>query len=349
MKATEWPVVFVLLLLFGVSQPTQACRCPERPLADYYAAADEVWIAAITALDEIAVEGSVDAPLDVSYTVIGDAWKGARRSGEQGRFITSRSSASCGLNVQVGEAWVLFIHGDTRSAQLTSCDGSRPLRSNEGKAPGFAKVPTRFVAEQLTALAGLDILRAITSSDQAALIGLLDIEALAHGGSVPLYQHPEQQEQPITTLSSMAPLRQREASYEFPAAEVYAVADFGYQVRLLDGRLGWLPRDYAGTWFPYENLLVNRLNYLQSGWHGFLWPDAGAGIPLRVAPSPAADGRWAAAVHEVADIGGTLWLRVDVLSSDGCEAGTVRTIASGWTPASLASGEPAAWFYSRGC
>ena len=39
----------------------------------------------------------------------------------------------------------------------------------------------------------------------------------------------------------------------------------------------------------------------------------------------------------------------DVLTSDGCEIKPVKTIASGWTPAWLVDGQPAAWFYSRGC
>ena len=164
---------------------------------------------------------------------------------------------------------------------------------------------------------------------------------------VPLFAEPDSEARVIARLDEISQLLTREAGYEFQAAEVYARSDFGYRVRLQDGRFGWLASRDSGTWFPYETLVTRRLSYAVEGWAGMLWPGPGAGLPHRLGNHQGE--RVAASVLESAIIGGSLWFRVEVLSSDGCDGQDPEVRLSGWTPAYLPSGEPLIWYYSRGC
>lgn len=340
----------IALLLLSCSATALACRCAERPLADHYAAADTVLMASIESVVASAADTSRKV---VQFRALAPGWKAAPQQSMQGLFHTGTSSASCALDVSAGEVWLLFLP-QQQDALVTGCGGSRVLRSTAGSdadvASGdFMDVPARFVASQLNALAGLDLLRDLQDSASARLLGLLDIKTFAHGGSAWLYADASVSAEVIASIDSMDQLQHREASYEYAAASVYAYNDFGHQVKLADGRSGWLAREHAGTWFAYEELIIKRLNYLHRDWHGLLWPAAGAGLPLRLSGTNAAGREHAATVKASMRVADSLWLQLDLLSSDGCNGKPAKIIASGWTPAWLVNGEPAAWFHSRGC
>jgi len=337
------------LLILPVSHAALACRCAERTLAEYYASADTVLVAAITSV----AANSSDLHYKVQFEPLGTPWKQPASASIRKDFLTSNSSADCGLDVEANDIWVLF-HDQSKHALITTCSGSRALNRNDHAASntisaGFIDVPANFIATQLNALAGLDLLRELQTTDSAQLLGLLDIKTLTHGGSVTIYAESNDDSTILSKIGKIDTLQHREASYEFAAASVYAKNDFGFQIRLADGRNGWLAQEHAGTWFTYPELVVNRLNYLHPEWHGFLWPDAGAGIPLRLDGKNSSGRKHAARVKGLTRIADSLWLQVDVLTSDGCDGKPVKTIASGWTPAWLVDGQPAAWFYSRGC
>ena len=146
----------------------------------------------------------------------------------------------------------------------------------------------------------------------------------------------------------------REVGYEQPAAVVFSRVDGWYRIRLPDARpdarYGWIGPEDAGTWFPYAELPVNSLAYLTEAWSGHVWPEPGAGIPAR-SPRRATQERheYAVEVHESAVVGGTIWFRITLLSGSPCEGGDVGPELSGWVPGYGPGGEPAAWYYSRGC
>lgn len=48
-------------------------------------------------------------------------------------------------------------------------------------------------------------------------------------------------------------------------------------------------------------------------------------------------------------VGGAIWLEVEVLASNPCEGQDEAVRIRGWVPAYGASGDPVAWYYSRGC
>lgn len=339
-------MLFVLAPL--LTSPAMACRCAERELADYFAQADRVLMAMVesTALDDVET-----GTLTVRYRSMGTPWKGTPGANDLQQFLTSSSSAGCGLLPEIGEIWVLFL-SDSETSLANSCDGSRrfadpAVRSMaEDDKPLFEDVTRRHLAAQLNALAGLDRLRALHEADGSKLTGLLDIKTLSHGAPVYLYKEPEPDSQPLASIEAIEALQHREASYEYKAAEVYNRRNGFFQLRLADGRWVWMGEEHAGTWFPYPELVVNRLNYMTENWPGFLWPDIGAGLPIRLGR---ATEQRPARVTRVAELAGSTWLHVEILTTDGCDGQTPQVTAAGWTPAWGENDAPVAWFYSRGC
>jgi hypothetical protein len=56
-----------------------------------------------------------------------------------------------------------------------------------------------------------------------------------------------------------------------------------------------------------------------------------------------------ASVLGTQDVGGTLWLRIEILSSDPCQGGSPTTVYGGWVPAYAPDGKLTLWFHARGC
>jgi hypothetical protein len=276
------------------------------------------------------------------------------RIGDTLHYVTSTSSAECGLDVRGGAEYVLFapaLQSVDAAPRVDGCGGTRLLRSADHVDPqGFVDVPGRFVVSQLNALSGLEFLERVVrdapgrAEDNTSLVGLLDVPAFAHGGFVTLRSEPRDSAPIVGTAASYRELDAREVSYETPAAVVVAKTARWFRVRLASGSYGWISPGESGTWFPYDSLPIGRLAYLTSAWSGHVWPDAGAGIPARSARKGATEREeYPANVLESALIGGTLWFRVQVLSGDPCEGGEVRPELSGWVPGSGVAGIPVVW------
>ncbi len=129
---------------------------------------------------------------------------------------------------------------------------------------------------------------------------------------------------------------------------MYAHRHGWYRLQLENGGFGWIAPEHVGAFTNYETLVVNRLNYLRSPWQGFVWPDPGAGLPMRI-ERPGDEREIPVEVIDTTRIAGTLWLKINVLKASPCQSGDSSGVASGWVPAYRPDGEPAAWYYSRGC
>src|SRR6056297_122009 len=351
--------IFLLLCLSIVSAPADACRCAQRSLAEYFEGATEVMTARLIG----ARENDADpAWLDLRFEVVAPAWKSSRTLavGTQINYSTASSSASCGLSPEAGAVYVLFAYSsaETPEAELyvDTCSGSRVLLPTDGRAPeGFQDVPARLVPQQLNALAGLAVLGKIaaaqpdpTEPDNRTLVGLLDVSGFSHAGHARLLERAERDAELIAQPDGYEGLQVREIGYEVPAAVVYAHVDGWYKLRTADGVFGWLPPDYAGTFFSYTDLLVRRLAYVPVPWHGFVWPSPGAGLPLRVL-LPEGKHEHPVEVLETQIVGGSPWFRINLLPTSPCEGGESAQGTGGWVPAYREDGTPLAWFYSRGC
>jgi len=342
-----------------IAAPADACRCPQRNLAEYFEAAREV----VTA--KLISSSRVDEPpprLALQFELLAPAYKSSRRLSVGGRthYTTSAASAACGIQPEEGAVYVLFAYpgsdGGPHRMQVDSCSGSRVLLATDSRDPaGFQDVPARFVAQQLNALGGLEVLRRIADAQPTAddpqndrLVGLLDVSGFSHAGHALLLARPERGARQMARLGGYDGLAAREVGYETPAAVVYARVDGWYRLRTAEGEYGWLPPEFAGTFFSYADLPVGRLAYLPLPWHGFLWPSPGAGLPVRVIP-PQDQREQPVEVLESARVGGALWFRIRLLRNSPCEDGSAEQGNGGWIPAYRDDGAPAAWFYARGC
>lgn len=150
---------------------------------------------------------------------------------------------------------------------------------------------------------------------------------------------------------SLAPFETTEHAYEEKAVTVYRREGNWYLVGTSGGGRAWLHTLSAGRFFPLEELVVNRLNWLTEAWDTRLRETPDINAPAPEAPVPRAGGQEVPAnVLESRTVGGMLWFRVEVQRDSPCETGgTPAVIATGWIPAWGRDGKPTAWFYSRGC
>lgn len=356
------------LALFGVlgaavlCDAAASCRCEERTLSEYFGDADEVLVAQLTAVDTVA-----GAELDLVFRVIGAPYATSRPEAFTDgtitdgavRYRTADNTAGCGVPVDVMGMYVLFAHEGGEAGggwRIDTCSGSRILLPVQGGEPGeFSDVPARFVPTRLNALAGMRVLEEVVAHapregdrDGEHLLGLLDVSGFSHAGFARLHVDPDAASSVVAEVDGYESLAQAEVGYEEQAAIVYGRVDAWFKLRLADGRYGWLPPDMAGTFHAYPDVAINRLNYIDAPWHGFVWPSPGAGNPVRAA---VVEGQREVPieVHEVQLIGGYPWLRVTVLERSPCEGGDGTASVAGWIPAHRPSGDPAVWFYSRGC
>lgn len=363
------PGALAALAVLPLCEASAPCRCQERPLAEYWAEADEVVVARFVTA-EAGVEAAVpEARTLLRFELSADPYKSSRsgtpRAGDDVTYLTGSSTAECGIRGVEAGVYVLFAQrrddeAGTTSYYVDSCSGSRILLAPGIDQPGgFVDVPPRFVMQQLNGLTGAEVIGRVvanaptvdavapTADASKALLGLLDVSSFAHAGFARLHAEPDGRTDVVGEVASYDDLDTRESGYEEPAAIVLAREGGWYRLRMSDGRLGWLPPEMAGTYFPYPDVAVNRLNYIEAPWHGFVWPTAGAGLPSR---APAGGAREVPLeVHEVSEIAGFPWLRVTVLSQSPCEVPEPRAVVSGWIPAWTPDGGPQVWYYSRGC
>lgn len=371
-------VPFALVSVLALCDPTAVCRCEERTLGEYFAGADEVAVGRLVTIEEGAAEGgNGSTPVKLlHFELTAPLFKTGRTEaltiGSQVTYRTATSTAECGIQGQLQGVYVLFASDPTSSdigapaedgpdrdpsvGRIDSCSGSRAMLAPGATEPvGFVDVPARFVMQQLNGLSGLDLIARVaanapdgTESARTHLLGLLDVAALSHAGRATLFGEPREGATPVGSFDSYDGVESREAGYEEAAAVVFGVSAGWYRLRLIEGGYGWLPPDQAGTFHPYPQIAVNRLNYIPAPWHGFVWPSPGAGLPTRTMAEPGQREVPIEVLEEI-DLAGSPWLRINVLQDSPCEVAAPRVRVSGWIPAWGPAGEPVVWFYSRGC
>lgn len=356
MSGMRAPFLLVVLALMSLPETSWACRCMQRNLAEYFADAEDVVMARLIGSSER------DDRRLFEFELLAPPYKGARAAtGSTVTYATALSTATCGLPPDIDAVYVAFAHNvadDDGMPWIDSCGGTRVHLSQQLEEPqGFEDVPARFVASQLNALAGLEVLGKVAANApdpgnplNEQLIGLLDLAALAHGGTVEVVAAPDLSLVPVARIVDYADVEAREYAYEQPGAVVYARTPGWFRLRLADGRFVWAADDNIGTFFDYAELPIGRLAYLNANWGGFAWPDIGAGLPLRDLRVPA-QGRaeFHAEVLESASLGGLPWFRVRVMDGEFCTSTEPREKFSGWVPAYGPNGGETVWFYSRGC
>lgn len=136
-----------------------------------------------------------------------------------------------------------------------------------------------------------------------------------------------------------------EYDYEAPGAVVLETREDWFKVRLSDGT-AWVRASRTSAFFPLQRLLANYPTHLTDAFDGRLAPSAGGPLSTR---SDSLAGR-SVNVGEFREVGGRLWIQVEVVSWSLCESVEKPVVlARGWLPAHAPSGEATVWFSSRGC
>lgn len=347
-------LLWILGAALAAADPALACRCEQRSLAQYFDTADEVFIARLATahLDGSQHRFEFEPEISRLKSVLG----------AQRPYLSAVSSAACGVAVEPGATYLVFAQHDSQRdvARLSTCNGTRIHRTVDGEVRGFDDTPGRFVVAQLDALAALDVLRGVAEAepnpddpDNGRLIGLLDLPKLSSEAPASLFDGPDGSAAVVATVRSIEDLEHRENGYEVDAAVVFAIAEDGwFRLQTNQGIHGWYRATDASAWHPYDTLPIRRLTYLNRHWDGFVWPNVGAGQPRR---RPTYDdvtetrAEFPVRVLESQRLGGSLWFRIELLAASPCSGGEPRVTLGGWIPAYGRSGEPAVWFYSRGC
>lgn len=149
----------------------------------------------------------------------------------------------------------------------------------------------------------------------------------------------------------------KESGYELAAAIVYERSGPWFRIALPGGS-GWIRRKSETDFLRYPELLVDdQLPFMASGWDGRLWsrPGAASAKPALPKVKRLIGGNrrgfadvWVLAVRR---IGGEAWVQVRVIEGHCGDGEYLKepTIDTGWIPAWRPTGQPAVWFYSRGC
>jgi hypothetical protein len=334
-----------------------SCRCEQRPLGDYFAGAEVVAVARL--------KESNDLPNRrlLAFELLAPHYKGSSSpaAGDVVTFATAISTASCGIQPDQGAVYIVFAYdrGDEPDRLwIDSCSGTRVhLSSSLDEPHGFVDVPARFVMQQLNGLAGMEVLRDVAANapdpgdtDSDRIIGLLDLHLLGRRDAVELFAEPDPTSERVAQVEDYRQIETREFAYERPAAVVFANPSGWYKVRLPMGDFAWLPAAVGDTFYPYGELPPGRLAYLKRSWSGFVWPEAGAGLPIRSsARSDAEQSEFPARVLESVVVAGMPWFRIELYDGEICTSQEPAVSLSGWVPGYGRSGEETVWFYSRGC
>ncbi len=166
------------------------------------------------------------------------------------------------------------------------------------------------------------------------------------------YKHPDAGVETIGIIdakdSESWPVAE-EFEYEKSGLLVHAKTGDWYAITLKE-KEGWIYKDAIKTFYPYPEILKNRLAYyaLPQG-HIYTEPSIASDIILPVINSsslnqnePAID------VLNVRIVDGEWWINANILSDSPCTSSDKKILTTGWFPA-IIDGQRTAWFYSRGC
>ena len=139
-----------------------------------------------------------------------------------------------------------------------------------------------------------------------------------------------------------------EFGYEQPGAIVLRQTGSWFEVALNQGT-AWVRVKDANRFLPVEQLFKDGLVHLRGGAPLSLYRapgDPASSRPVRIG----AGGDRPVKASAFRRVSGVLWLQVEFLGVDPCtEEKLPLGSTSGWLPFHDASGQPAAWFSSRGC
>lgn len=127
--------------MMGAAAPACACSCVPTTEAQAYERADTVFAGTLVRRQD-PPDGSSSVNLATLMFAVDKVYKGD--VGATQKVLTAMSSASCGLEVQIGKRYL--VHADPSAAQPAElegslCGGTRPFEGTEAVAGNAGKPP----------------------------------------------------------------------------------------------------------------------------------------------------------------------------------------------------------------
>lgn len=334
--------LFVVFLIFFPCSAL-ACRCAPKSLASAFEQADYVFLAEVD-------ERRSDQEVLLHFEFMGSAFKGDPT--EIKKLTTPENSAACGITVPKQEPYLLFAsrrEDTTGEAVVTLCDGTRPF-SPSGANPhsGFPDADSPQVLRTLHNLKTTHEMLEEGIGGRALPNSIVGMLYSSDGQKSFTLRSSPRNDAPVAHDDvTLEDLQTEEIGYEQEAALVFHRLPGWSQVKTLEGAPAWTADTKQSEYYPLEALLAKRLTYLTREWPGFLWPEPGAGIPVRAAEQKR---ERPAVVVDSTRVADSLWLKVKIYREDPCQGGSSEKFThGGWIPAWNAEGKRTVWFYSRGC
>jgi hypothetical protein len=151
-------------------------------------------------------------------------------------------------------------------------------------------------------------------------------------------------------VESLPRFEKKGVDYETLAVAVYGSRPNWYLVGVEGGGRAWMHKRVAGRFYPLDEVVVDRLNYMTPSWDARVRENINPDSPSRSLAVTRYDGEVPGKVLEVGTAGGALSFKVEIYEKSPCETtGPPTVIGTGWVRAWAADGQPNVWFYSRGC
>ena len=143
------------------------------------------------------------------------------------------------------------------------------------------------------------------------------------------------------------PLPTEEYEYEAPAAIVLEQRGRWFRLRLASGA-AWVLASPRDEFRSLETLFEGSMTFLTSDWSRQLADNPST--RSRTTHVPANGEEPSVRVLKSARVRGQLWFQIEVMSHSICnDPSEPKVIDRGWVAAHSRSGQPAIWFFSRGC
>lgn len=166
---------------------------------------------------------------------------------------------------------------------------------------------------------------------------------------IPVYKHPDRGAETLGSINPQKPETwpaAEEFEYETAGLLVHGSQGDWYAVTLKEQE-GWIYKDAVKGFYPYPEILKNKLAYRIPQCCIYTKPSTARDVTLAV-ESSSNQSEEAIEVLDVRLVDGMWWINANILSDSPCTTPNAKVVTTGWFPA-IKDGKRTSWFHSRGC
>ncbi len=196
---------------------------------------------------------------------------------------------------------------------------------------------------------GLVLLPSIYGAGETG--GLIDA---ANPRAVDVYRNPDANSQVVVRPDQSVHFESEAYSYEAGAAVVYGRSDGWLRVKLRGQPVdsGWIKQNSDRRFLPLNEILPDRLAYLNSAWDGMVYSSLAPTGSAYLSPffdRESGEPETPVVIYQVQETASGAWVQLAFHLSHPCESGEGGVSEKVWVPAYNSLGQLTTWFWSRGC